>query len=144
MTRSGERPAADRESARSATLWREVGRPAGAWVGGGTLAAPWASVPEGALQPSFGGAVESGFADLIGSLRQAVARLVDEIELLRVALAPGAEAAVQAQPHTHAERERMIAFLRGQPRDFSASRRDPPNQIRHFGFEPVGRFLVVR
>ena len=48
--------------------------------------------------------------------REEVIRFVQKVELLRVASAPLAEAAVEAKPQPRAERQHTITPFRGQPR----------------------------
>jgi hypothetical protein len=60
---------------------------------------------QSALHPRLGIAVESRSADLIDVLGEEVIRFVQKVELLRVASAPLAEAAVQAKPQPRAKRQ---------------------------------------
>jgi hypothetical protein len=99
---------------------------------------------QSALHPRLGIAVESRSADLIDVLGEEVIRFVQKVELLRVASAPLAEAAVQAKPQPRAKRQRTVSPFRGQPRDLPAVWRHSPHQIRKLGRNPVGRFVIVR
>ena len=96
-----------------------------------------------ALHPRLSIAVESRSADLIDVLGEEVIRFVQKVELLRVASAPLAEAAMQDKPQPRAKRQWTVSPFRGQPRDLPAVRRHSPHQIRKLGRDPVGRFVIV-
>jgi hypothetical protein len=76
-------------------------------------------------------------------LGEEVIRFVQELELLRIASTPFAEAAVKAKPEPRAKRQWTVAPFRRKPCDLPAVWRHAPHQIRKLGGDPVGRFVIV-
>jgi hypothetical protein len=76
-------------------------------------------------------------------LGEKVIRFVQELELLRIASAPFAEAAVKAKPEPRAKGQWSVAPFRGKPCDLPAVWRHAPHQIRKLGGDPAGRFVIV-
>jgi len=82
-----------------------------------------------------------GFIEVLG---QMAGRLTQQIELLCVPRATGAETAVKADADTRVKRQRTIPAFGSQSRDFTAPCSDSSESIRNPGREPIVRCMFAR